>query len=193
MILSIFGTDRIIDQWDTMIPEAAGHEETIVQETEGLIEQSKAPNVEIQRANIASDIVNAVLGGGKRSFLVITNTTGDSLRPYKMFVNARDYGVNLHVSWYLIYQLGFWEGLLSFLSSIPVLGFLLLPNYALKRVSRAGQPEVQRLNVFEEQDLRIYVTNAHHCLLNSVDKLMLTLKQDPSKITRSSKGFLGIT
>jgi hypothetical protein len=49
------------------------------------------------------------------------------------------------------------------------------------------------LDLFDQQDLRTYSTNAHHCLLKAVDKLMLDLNQDPSKIERKSRGFLGIS
>ncbi|MCX5991190.1 MAG: hypothetical protein NTZ04_02495 [Chloroflexi bacterium] len=49
------------------------------------------------------------------------------------------------------------------------------------------------LNLLDQQDLRAYIINAHHCLLKAVDKLMLDLHQEPSKIERRSRGFLGIS
>ena len=36
------------------------------------------------------------------------------------------------------------------------------------------------------------MTNAHHCLLVAVDEVMVSLNQDPSKLDRKSRGFLGI-
>jgi hypothetical protein len=50
-----------------------------------------------------------------------------------------------------------------------------------------------RFDLFDEQDLRAYVTNVHHSLLKAVENLMLSLKQDPSTIDRKSRGFLGVS
>ncbi|MEW6675409.1 MAG: hypothetical protein AB1348_05320, partial [Nitrospirota bacterium] len=50
-----------------------------------------------------------------------------------------------------------------------------------------------RLDLFDQQDLTAYVTNAHHCLIEAVEKLMLNIGQDPSRIDRKSRGFLGIS
>jgi hypothetical protein len=52
---------------------------------------------------------------------------------------------------------------------------------------------LSNLDLFDQQDLRAYGTNAHHCLLKAVEKLMINLHQDPSKIDRKSRGFLGIS
>jgi hypothetical protein len=49
------------------------------------------------------------------------------------------------------------------------------------------------LDLFDQQDLRAYTTNAHHCLLDAVEKLMTKLHQDTSTIDRKSRGFLGIS
>jgi len=48
------------------------------------------------------------------------------------------------------------------------------------------------LDLFDKQDSSIYTTNAHHCLLQAVEKLMLSLSQNPYKIDRKARGFLGI-
>ncbi|MFZ6016294.1 MAG: hypothetical protein ACOYU0_01510, partial [Nitrospirota bacterium] len=130
-------------------------------------------------------------------FLVVTETGNPRLKPFKMFINARDYGNNLDVSWYLTYKSGFWRCLLYFLLRIPILNLMFLP-YALLA---AGAVMIQErrvtpsayLDLFDEQDLRAYVTNAHHCLIEAVEKLMLNIGQDPSKIDRKSRGFLGIS
>jgi hypothetical protein len=94
-----------------------------------------------------------------------------------MYINARDYGRNLDVSWYLVSKLGFLESLLV--------------KIFIKR--REAEVIVRKLDLFDQQDLTAYVTNAHHCLLEAVEKLILNLGQDPSKIERKSRGFLGIS
>ncbi|MCD6473249.1 hypothetical protein J7K55_09160 [Candidatus Aerophobetes bacterium] len=48
------------------------------------------------------------------------------------------------------------------------------------------------IDIFDQQDLRAYVTVTHHCLLKAVENLMKELGQDSSKIERKSKGFLEV-
>lgn len=135
------------------------------------------------------------LFGTKRDFLVVTETRSRRLKPYQMYINARDYGTNLAVDWYLMYRSGWLVQVLAVLSAIPFVGLLVLPFTAMAAM---GQRARERrggldLDLFYTQDLRTYVTNAHHCLLDSVDKLMVSLNQDPSKLERKSRGFLGIS
>jgi len=137
--------------------------------------------------------------GAKREFLVVTETKNPRLKPFQMFINARDYGNNLDISWYLTARASGVQKTVSALLSIPILNIILLPvllpflllGGLAKRVKekRASLD----LDLFDEQDLRAYVTNAHHCLLKAVEKLMVALHQDPSKIERKSQGFLGIS
>jgi hypothetical protein len=49
------------------------------------------------------------------------------------------------------------------------------------------------LDLFNRQDLTAYVTCVHKCVQDAVDKLMLEMGQDPSKVDRRSRGFLGIS
>jgi hypothetical protein len=48
------------------------------------------------------------------------------------------------------------------------------------------------IDLFDQQDLRAYAANAHHCMLRAVTELMEYLHQDPSKLDRASKGFFGL-
>jgi len=105
----------------------------------------------------------------------VTNRVNAKLSNFKTFVNANDYGENLFVSWYLTYRPDFLQSLV-----------MLLPG-AKKVLS------IDDLNLFNKQDLTAYVTNVHHCLLEAVEKLMTDLNQDPTKIERKSRGFLGIS
>jgi hypothetical protein len=133
-------------------------------------------DVAIERKELAPTLMKGIFGGGRRTFEVVTETGNPKLKPYQMFIGARDYGNNLDVSWYLTFKFTVWQAILS---AIPFVGGM--------------SKNSNDLDLFEEQDLRAYVTNAHHCLLEAVDKLMLDLHQDPSKIERKSKGFLGIS
>ena len=48
------------------------------------------------------------------------------------------------------------------------------------------------LDIFDQQDLRAYVTVAHHCMLEAVKALMVSLGQDVGTIDRKSKGVLEV-
>lgn len=159
--------EEVIDNWSILIENGQGKAENIFTDTEGFIEKSKAPNLEMKRKKLAPSVLKGIFGQ-KRDFLVVTELGNPRLEPFKIFLNARNYGNNLDVSWYLTYK----PGLLRRLRPSVLLG---------------------GLDLFDQQDLRAYATNAHHCLLKAVEKLMVELQQDPSKIDRKSRGFLGIS
>jgi len=98
------------------------------------------------------------------------------LKPYQLLLNARDYGNNLNVAWYLTYRLSLIRALLTI---IPFVSFI--------------PKTITDLDVFDLQDLTAYNTVCHHSVLSAVEKLMLSLNQDTSKIERKSRGFLGIS
>jgi hypothetical protein len=124
---------------------------------------------------IAPGIIRGVMGT-TREFLVVTDRENYRLRPYQIFFNARDYGDNLNVSWHLTFRPTLWLAILSLLPYVSVIPKVL-----------------SDLDLFDQQDLIAYATNAHHCLQKAVEKLMINLGQDLSKIDRKSKGFLGIS
>jgi hypothetical protein len=164
-----------LDTWAILIEKAQGKEDDIFRDTEVFIKESKAPSIEMDIQAIAPGMVRGLLGK-TREFLIITDRESFKLKPCKIFINARDYGNNLDVSWYLTYKPTLLQAILSLLPFVNV-----IPK------------TLSDLDLFDQQDLRAYVTNAHHCLLKAVDKLMLDLNQDPSKIDRKSRGFLGIS
>jgi hypothetical protein len=167
----ILTREEIIDRWAVLIENGKGHADEIFNDTKGFIEKSEAPRIAIERKEIAPTIMKDILGV-RRSFLEVTDLENPKLENYKTFICARDYGNNLDVSWYLTYKPSLFEAILSLIFRGRF---------------------VPKLDLFDEQDLRAYVTNAHHSLLKAVEKLMLSLKQDPSKIDRKSKGFLGVS
>jgi len=164
--------EEVIDRWSVLIENGKGRANQIFADTEDFIKKSEAPRIVVERKEISPAIAKDMLGV-TRSFLVVTNYDNPKLVGYKTFICARDYGNNLDVSWYLTYKMSFFEALLSL---FPARG-----RY------------VPKLDLFDEQDLRAYVTNVHHSLLKAVENLMLSLKQDPSRIDRKSRGFLGVS
>jgi hypothetical protein len=188
----ILGKEQVIEQWDILIGGGQGSAEEVFGGTQTRIIETKAPDIQMERRDISPGVLRGVLGG-KRPFLVIANTINFNLRPYRMYINARDYGNSLQVSWYVVYKPGFWRKLLALFLLIPFLNLLVLPFYLLGRLARAREAGPLDLDLFDLQDLVAYVTNAHHCVLQAVERLMVALHQDPSKIERRARGFLGIS
>lgn len=172
---SILRKEHVQDNWSVLIENGQGKADDIFRDTEQFIKESKAPDVRMNRARVAPGVIRSILGS-IRHFLVTTETGNPRLKPYQLFLNARDYGNNLDISWYVTCRPTFWQ---TFFSLIPFVN--LLPKGFLE------------LDLFDQQDLRVYVTNAHHCLLKAVENLMTSVGQDPSKIDRKSRGFLGIS
>ncbi len=192
--MAILRKEEVIDSWSVLIEGGQGRAEEIFANTDNFIAETKAPNLKRERKKLSPQILRGLFGV-KRDFLVITEVGNRRLRPYQIFIGARDYGNNLDVSWYLTCRPRFLHRLLALLLFIPILNFLLLPfalvGYVTSMVrERRGGLD---LDLFDEQDLRAYATNVHHCLLKAVERLMLDLHQDPSKIDRRSRGFLGIS
>lgn len=171
----ILRKEQVLDTWAILIEKGQGRAVEIFQDTEFFIKESKAPSINMERKQIAPGMVRGLLGT-TREFLIVTDRGSFRLKPYQIFINARDYGENLDISWYLTYRptlLQAITSLIPFASVIP--------------------KTLSDLDLFDQQDLRAYTTNAHHCLLKSVEKIMAELHQDSSKIDRKSRGFLGIS
>ena len=164
--------EQVIDNWSILLDGGAGKAEAIFQETNNFIKATKPPGMQLERRKIAT----SVLSGERRDFLVATDLRSGRLQPYQMFICAQDYGTQLMVDWNLTYRPPIWKAVVS----------LLLAKIDM------GNPLLD-LSLFDQHDFRSYVTNAHGCLLRAVENLILTLEQDPTKIERKSRGFLGIS
>lgn len=165
---------HVIGDWGHLIEGAQGKAEEIFKGTENFLKQSGVSSIKMERRELIPGIIRGALGV-KREFLVVKDKHF-RLRPYQVLVNARDYGNNLDIAWYLTYRLSFFRALLTvfpFVSFIPKV--------------------ITDLDVFDLQDLRAYNTVCHCSVLKAVEKLLLSLNQDPSRIDRKSRGFLGIS
>lgn len=171
----ILRKDQVVDVWSVLIEKANGKAGEVLNDTVAFLEGSKAPSLNLEKRKIATGFVGGVLGN-ERVFLVLTDRQRMSLRPYQIFINARDYGENLDVSWYLTCR--------------PTIGQALA---SLVAKSFSAEKEITDLNVFDQQDVRAYVTNAHKCMQKAITKVLTGAGQDPSKVDWKSKGFLGIS
>ncbi|KCZ70298.1 hypothetical protein ANME2D_03414 [Candidatus Methanoperedens nitroreducens] len=170
----ILRKEQVLDSWGMLIENGQGKFNEIFKDTEDFIKESKAPSLGIRKEKMSPGIIGSFFSA-KRDFLMVKDQQSSMLSPYQIFINARDYGNNLDVSWYLTYRPSLFEALL----------LLFRPG--------ASSIALSELDLFELQDLTAYTTVCHHSTLKSVGKLMLALDQDPSKIERKSKGFLGIS
>jgi len=165
---------EILDNWSALIRGAQGQRDQVITTTKELINISKAPSIEIKEDKVGPGLAPSAFGE-TREFLIVADRRNLKLGCFKAYVNANDYGDGLFVSWYLTYMPDVWQTLASL---IPGAGKVI---------------GLDELNLFNKQDLTAYVTCVHHCLLDAVDKLMLGMNQDPTKLDRRSRGFLGIS
>ncbi len=171
----ILSKEQVVEKWSILIQNGNGEAEKILKSTEFFLKDSKAPNLRIERRKMMPGFIRGMFGT-KREFLVVADKNF-KLKPYQIFINARDYGDNLDVSWYMTYRLPFWRAFVYFF--IPGAG------------GRFAGPD--GLDLFDQQDLTAYLTVCHHSTLDAVQNLMLGLGQDTSKIDRKSRGFFGIS
>ena len=171
----ILRKDQVRDSWSKLIENAQGKAEEVFRNTEVFIKGNNVPSLVMEKKSIAPGFIKSVLGTA-REFLEIVYAGNFRLKPYQVFVNARDFGNNLDVSWYMTYRPSMWQAIISLIPFV-----------------KAASQALSDLDLFDQQDLRAYGTVVHSSVLKSVDKLMLDLNQDPSKIDRKSRGFLGIS
>lgn len=166
--------EQVIDNWSIMIEKGNGKAEEIFTLTEAFMLSSEAPSLKIHRKEMSPGLIRGILGTN-RNFLVATDKNF-RLNPYQIFINARDYGNNLDVSWYLTYRLPFWRAILRIIPGLGGASFVL-----------------ESLDLFDRQDLTAYTTICHHSTMDAVVRIMMILDQDTSRIDRKSRGFLGIS
>jgi hypothetical protein len=165
--------EKILESWSVLIENAQGKGEDVYAQTSNFIQVSQAPGVTFEMVMVRTGEKISFFGRlVERDYMMVVN---EMLKDYRMYVGARDYGNNLNVSWYLTCEPGVLKALAS--------GFITKDPRGLSFA----------LGLFQQEELVAYTTAVHHCLLKSVETIMQGLNQDPSKIDRKSKGFLGIS
>jgi hypothetical protein len=164
----------VVNSWDMIVMDGGTKVDQVFKDTEEYIKASKAPGLRFQRVKVSASLVGDVLGK-TRDFLWIKN---DNLSKYEMYVGVREYGVNLDVTWYLIYEPGPFMRL-----------FMFAINKAMEIFKKNWKLSFP-MTLFEERDLTVFTTIMHHCVLDAVEKVT---KGTGQEINKSSKGFLGIS
>lgn len=106
---------HIIENWAYLIEGAQGKREEIFKGTEDSLKESGVSSIEMERRELMPGVLRGIFGR-RREFLVVKDKHF-RLKPYQLLVNARDYGNNLDVVWYLTYRLSFIRWLLSVIPS----------------------------------------------------------------------------
>ena len=167
--------EKVIDSWATIIEGAQDKAATIFEMTQSALTESEAPDVEWEMVEAQPSRVKGFFQGKKRDYLMVTNKgVGDS---YRMYLGARDYGKQLDVTWFLTVEPKWLKSIAKGAATLATGG-----------VAAA----LMGIDIFDQQDLRAYVTVTHHCLLKAVATVMGELGQDVSKIDRKSKGSLEV-
>ena len=93
-----------------------------------------------------------------------------------MYINARDFGTNLDVSWY----------------------FTATPKFLKRTMSKyaTGDPQdlTMRVSIFAQQDISAFKGVTHNYVKRALDMLLEELKLDPSGLSLNtrSRGFLSV-
>ena len=78
--MAILKREEVLDDWGTLISGANGKAEEAFTATRDLIAETKAPNVAVERREMAPGTIRGLFGT-KRDFLVVRETGSRRLRP----------------------------------------------------------------------------------------------------------------
>ena len=171
--MALLKKQQVLESYHELISQGQGEAENTFDEIITQITDNQVPVIKMSKESAALSLMGKLFGR-KREFIIVTNTTNKRLKAYRIYVNARDYGTNLQVSWYLVSKVGFCRALLAII---------------FRGVS-SGETLVMKLDLFDLQDLQAFRTVVHRAVLHAVRELVKKLGQDPSAINQKSKGYL---
>jgi len=166
--------EKVLDSWSILVENGQGRAMEVYNDFLKSLEESNVPEIDAKAVKVVPGWLKGLFGK-EREYLMVTT---ERLKDYKIYVCARDYGNYLDVQWYLTCDPGFFRKVFKMGAAIYTMG---LSNIILS------------FDIFDQQDLIAFATSVHHSLLKAVEKLLQRLNQDPSKINRKSRGFLGIS
>ncbi|HZS04835.1 MAG TPA: hypothetical protein VFD58_08365 [Blastocatellia bacterium] len=165
--------EKLIDSWGVVIEEGAGRQELLMKNILHYLESSQLPGVQWRQIEAQPGWLKGIFGK-RRDFLMVTS---EGLKDYRMYVGARDYGRHLDFSWFLTVEPGFFRKALS---------------QALTH-GATSLAMTTSLDLFDQQDLRAYVTSVHRCCVRrAVDTFVQQLGQTTANFDWKSKGFLQV-
>jgi hypothetical protein len=161
--------ETILDQWNWMVDGAAGHADEVLKEIDGRLRAAQIPGEctweidEVKSSGWFSRV--------RRDFLIVRL---QQFSDYRMYAAVRDYGTHLDACRFTTVEPGFFKKNLA------------------QRLGGTAEALSTPKNILIEQDLRAWMTVVHHCVVDSVESLMVTLGQDKNRLKRESKGFLSV-
>lgn len=165
--------EKLLDSWGVVIEDAAGRGDNLIELISTRLKYSEMPGV---TWNVVEANPGMLKGwfGKKRDFLRVM---AENLKDYRMYVGARDYGRHLDFSWFLTVEPGFFKSTFSRALTDGASSSALSFN----------------LDLFDQQDLRAYVTGVHRCCVrDALEQLIANLGQNTSGFDWQSKGFLKV-
>lgn len=167
----MLGKQAVVDNWSILIEGACDKTEEFYNTVKEFVKESNAPDINMEKVIVRTGEKTGFFGKLiERDYLMFSN---EHLKQFKLYVGARGYGNDLNVSWYLTCEPRLFDALLGFTAKTY------RTHWTLK--------------MFSQEDLTAYVTLIHRSILKAVENIMKNLGQDPSKIDRKSKGFLGVS
>jgi hypothetical protein len=164
--------EKLIDSWGVVREGGAGKYEHTLAYVKQRLHSSELPGVEWKNVEVQPGMIKGMFGK-RRDYLMVTC---QGLKDYHMYVGARDYGKHLDISWFLTVEPGFFKSAFS----------AMLAHGNINALSFS-------LDIFDNQDLRAYVTSVHRCAVKqAVEQVGQELNQDTSKYNWKSKGFLEV-
>jgi hypothetical protein len=165
--------EKLLDSWGVVIEQGSGKEQELLRTINRYLDASELPGIQAKMVEAKPSMLKGFFGK-KRDYLMVNN---EALKDYRMYVGARDYGRHLDISWFLTVEPGFFKKAFS---------EVLTRGASSQALSFA-------LDLFDQQDLRAYVTAVHRCCVKrAVEELVAGLGQDSSKFDWKSKGFLQV-
>jgi hypothetical protein len=166
---------RILDNWGTLLDHCQGEDEGIFRLVAETLRDYRAPGVTWSRQSVVTGFWKG-LAGKRRDFVVVRN---QRFRDYLIAIGARDYGSSLDVSWYLLESA---HGIVvRILAKVPFVGMI------LRALGLYGD-----LDVFDQQDLRAWVTVGHRSVRKSVGEQIARRKLE-IEIDWKSRGTFAVS
>ena len=165
--------EKLLDSWGVVIDSAANQGSKLIDLIIARLKYSRLPGVEWDNVDASPGMLKGWMGK-KREFLRVT---AENLKDYRMYVGARDFGSHLDFSWFLTVEPGFFKK--SFSSALTGGDNSLALTF--------------NLDLFDQQDLRAYVTGVHRCCVReAIQQLVSELGQNTTGFDWQSKGFLKV-
>ena len=164
---------KITERWSTVVLNGQGHGDKIIALTVQLLEESEVDDMDWEMVSLQPTRIKGFMLSKKRDYLMVKSKGAGE--KHRMYIGARDYGNHLDVTWFLVERTPFWKTLAKFIAIVYTLG---------------GAITLLHFDIFDEQDLRAYVTVTHRSLQGAVKALMEELGQDTTVLELKSQGVL---